>query len=95
MDQPPLWRKTQFTAAEDLTTPLTVPEVKTLQQVIGVFFYNTQAVDSTIFLLVSLGSLAAAQTHAPQYTLSLLQNFMDYATCNQNPFFPNPWQDLG
>ena len=72
--------KTQFTAEADQTTPLTAPEVKFLQQVIGVFLYYARAVDST--MLVALGSLAAAQTQATQHTLSLLHHFMDYALCN-------------
>ena len=62
--QPTYGAKTQYTADEDLSTPLTAPEVKKLQQVIGTFLYYARAIDCT--MLVALGSLAAQQTTATQ-----------------------------
>ena len=58
--------KTQLTEPADLSAPLPPKDRKHLQEVIGVLLYYGRAVDSTI--LVTLGTLAAAQAQGTQAT---------------------------
>lgn len=70
--------KVQLTPVPDNSPPLTAAQVTHLQQVIGTFLYYARAVDST--MLVTLGSLAAAQSKATTATLAHLNQFLDYAS---------------
>jgi hypothetical protein len=68
---------TQMSPDPDTTSPLSPALIKRLQQIIGVFPYYAQAVDST--MLVALGTLAASQTTATEATLDAANHFLDYA----------------
>ncbi len=64
-----------------IQTPLTMKEQqKYIQQVIGVFLYYRQAVDST--LLITLSLLASAQAAPTEHTLELVKWLLDYASSN-------------
>lgn len=72
--------KQQFAEPED-SSPLLSPEDKTMvQEVIGVFLYYARAVDCT--MLPALGSLASQQATPTNKTMTLVKNFLDYATSN-------------
>jgi hypothetical protein len=80
--KPQYGAKTQFTPKPDTGTPLSPTQVTRLQQIIGVFLYYARAVDST--MLVALGTLAAAQTHATTNTTKCTNQFLDYASTHPN-----------
>lgn len=69
--------KQQLTADPDLSAPLDVQGIKTLQEIIGTLLYYARAIDST--MLVALGSLAAAQTKGTQATAQACQHLLNYA----------------
>jgi hypothetical protein len=80
--KPQYGAKTQFTAKPDTGEPLSAEQVTRLQQIIGVFLYYARAVDST--MLVALGTLAAAQTHATTNTIKHTTQLLDYAATHPN-----------
>ena len=67
----------QLTAPPDTTDPLDAHGVKRLQEVIGTLLYYARALDST--MLVTLGTLAAAQTKGTQATAEACVQLLDYA----------------
>ena len=68
--------KQQFATAPDTTPLLDDKEVKTLQELIGVFLFYARAVDNT--LLVALGSLASAQARGTQATRDAACHLLNY-----------------
>jgi hypothetical protein len=68
--------KIQYSEAEDTTKPLHPKETKQLQEIIGTLLYYGRAVDST--MLVSLGTLASAQTKGTQATKKAAAQLLDY-----------------
>ncbi len=70
----------QYAKANNVSPSATNTEGKYIFHVIGVLLYYGRAVDSTI--LVSLSSLAAAQSKPTAHTLSLVKRLLDYAATN-------------
>jgi hypothetical protein len=70
--------KVQLTLPPDTSPALSAKQVERLQQIVGTFLYYARAVDST--MLVTLGTLAAAQTKATTKTLAHVAQFLDYAS---------------
>ncbi len=68
---------TQLTAPIDTSPNLDKTQIKRLQQIIGVFLYYGRALDLT--MLVSLGTLAAAQTKGTQATVEACTQLLNYA----------------
>ncbi len=66
-----------MTAPIDTSPNLDKTQVKCLQQIIGVFLYYGQALDLT--MLVSLGTLAAAQVEGTQATVKACTQLLNYA----------------
>ncbi len=67
----------QLTAPIDTTKHIDEPQTKCLQQIIGMLLYYGQALDLT--MLVTLGSLAAAQAEGTQATLDACTQLLNYA----------------
>jgi len=80
---PHQWIPPQYGAKVQLTDPIDTmkhidkPQTKRLQQVIGVLLYYGRALDLT--MLVTLGSLAAAQAEGTQATLDACTQLLNYA----------------
>jgi hypothetical protein len=75
---PPQYGATiQSAIPEDNTLPLDAQGIKRLQEVIGTLLFSARAVDNT--MLVSLGTLAAAQTRGTEHTMQALVHLLDYA----------------
>jgi hypothetical protein len=72
--------RSQLTETPDTSPPMSVAQIKRLQQIAGVFLYYARAVDSS--MLVALGSLAALQTKATQKLEAAITQFLDYASSN-------------
>ncbi len=70
----------QYAKADNVSPLATNAEGKYICQVIGILLYYGRAVDSTI--LVSLSSLAVAQSKPTFHTLSLVKWLLDYAATN-------------
>jgi hypothetical protein len=70
----------QYAKAIDSSPAATTEEEKYICQVIGIFLYYGQAVDSTI--LVGLSSLAAVQAKLTKYTVFLIKWLLDYTATN-------------
>ena len=67
----------QYAEPADTSPALTKTGITKLQQIIGTFFFYGRAVDNT--MLVSLGSLAAAQTQGTEKTMEATRQLLDYA----------------
>jgi hypothetical protein len=86
-DSPHAWTRpvygahTQLTAPLDDTAPLSPEDRKRLQEVIGTLLYYSRAIDST--MLVTLGTLAAAQTISTQATAAACTQLLNY--CATHP----------
>jgi len=74
--------KTQMTAPIDTSPNLDKAQVKCLQQIISIFLYYGQALDLT--MLVSLGTLAAAQAKGTQATVKACTQLFNYAATHLN-----------
>jgi hydroxypyruvate isomerase len=82
--------KVQLTAEPDTAPSMAPDRVKRLQQIVETFLYYARAIDST--MLVTLATLAAAQTKATLNTEKAITHFLDYAATNPNAtvvFFPS------
>ena len=77
-----LWGKTQW-AANKSKNPILPPEEKIyIQKVVVKCLYYARAVDPT--MLVSLGTLAAAQQKLTEYTKEAVYHLLHY--CDTNPY---------
>jgi hypothetical protein len=76
----------QYTKADSVSPLATNAEGKYNRQLIGILLYYGRAVDSTI--LVSLSSLAAAQSKPTSHKLSLVKWLLDYAATNPDAILP-------
>jgi hypothetical protein len=74
--------KVQLTLPPDTSPALSAKQVKRLQHIVGPFLYYARAVDST--MLVTHGTLAAAQAKGTIKTLEHINNFLDYASTHFN-----------
>ncbi len=72
----------QLTAPPDTTQHIDKPQTKRLQQIIGVLLYYGRALDLT--MLVTLGSLAAAQAEGTQATLEACTQLLNYAATSKS-----------
>ena len=68
---------TQFTEDPDDSEPLVASDLKRLQQIIGVFLYYARILDST--MLVTLGTLASAQSKGTAATMKAAIQLLNYA----------------
>ena len=67
----------QYAEPADTSPALPKTGITKLQQIIGTFFFYGRAVDNT--MLVSLGTLAAAQTQGTEKTMDATKQLLDYA----------------
>jgi hypothetical protein len=67
----------QLTSAPDCSPPLSPPEIKRLQQIVGVFLYYASAIDCTMKVAVS--QLGSSQAHATQAVAADADRLMQYA----------------
>jgi hypothetical protein len=75
--------KIQYAPESDPTTPLTTPQVPLIQHVIGMFLYYSITINCT--MLVALGTIAATQTNATEYTvIAVVQLVLNYAATHPN-----------
>ena len=80
-NKPNYGAKQQFATDEDTTAPLDAPAIRQVQQITGMLLYYARAVDST--LLVTLGTIAAQQTHGTAKTTIAVNQLLDY--CHTQP----------
>jgi hypothetical protein len=73
--------KTQLTEPEDTSAPLDVTGLSRIKEVVGTLLYYARAIDST--MLVTLGSLATAQTKGTHSTALALIQLLNY--CATHP----------
>jgi hypothetical protein len=80
---PPSYGATvQYAEPYDTTAPLDAPALRHLQKVIGTLLYYARAFDST--MLVSLGSLASAQTNGTAATTIAITQLLNYCAAHPN-----------
>lgn len=78
----PLYGATiQYAKTEDSSRLLSKEKKTYIQQVIGTFLYNGQAVDAT--MLTTLSSIASTQAKPTEETMSNKKLFLDYAATHQ------------
>lgn len=69
--------KTQFTPDPDNSAPLDKKGITLLQEVVGTLLYYARAIDNT--MLVTLGTLAAAQSKGTKATAEACKKLLNYA----------------
>jgi hypothetical protein len=74
--------KTQYTDPVDDSAPMDSSEKTRLQEVIGTLLYYARAIDSS--MLVSLGTLAAAQTKGTAETTKACTQLLNYAATHSD-----------
>ncbi len=66
----------------DTTQPLTLKEIKCIQDIIGTLLYYAQAVDPT--LLAALSAIAACQSNGIQAVADACHQLLDYVATHPN-----------
>jgi hypothetical protein len=72
----------QYAKPEDTSRPLSPTEKKIIQEVIGVFLYYGQAVDST--MLTTLSVITSTQANPTKDTMTQCKQFLVYAATHQD-----------
>jgi hypothetical protein len=67
----------QYAETIDMSPPLSKENKKYVQEVVGMFLYYAQCVNST--MLTALGSIATQQMNSTKNTMIKVKQFMDYA----------------
>ena len=78
--RPQYGKKVQLSPAADTSRPLTPPEVKRIQEIVGTFLWYARGVDST--MLTPLSALASSPHQ--ESTLDAVCQFLDYAASHPN-----------
>ncbi len=65
-----------------MSPPLSKEDKKYVQEVVGVFLYYAQCVNST--MLTALGSIATQQANPTKNTMIKVKQFLDYAPTHPN-----------
>ncbi len=66
----------------DTTQPLTLKEIKCIQDIVGTFLYYVQAVDPT--LLAALSAIAAHQSNGTRAVTDACHQLLDYVATHPN-----------